>query len=205
MKTVLFTQRVEVIESYRERRDCADQRIAEFLSACGYLPVPVPNVPDVARHMTDDLLPAAVVFTGGNNLVSYDGDAPERDQTERELLKISEKRRIPVYGFCRGMQMILDSYGAELVRIEGHVAVNHEVAGSFGERVVNSYHGLACIKTDHPQIEILAKTRDDVIEAIRIRDKLIFGTMWHPERRDPFEERDIRMVRSFIEEGQTVL
>ena len=41
--TVLYTQRVEIVESYGERRDCADQNIAKFISACGYLPVPLPN------------------------------------------------------------------------------------------------------------------------------------------------------------------
>lgn len=30
-KIVLYTQRVEVVESYGERRDCADQEIPRFL------------------------------------------------------------------------------------------------------------------------------------------------------------------------------
>ena len=43
MNIVFFTQRVEVVESYGERRDCADQRISGFISACGFIPVPLPN------------------------------------------------------------------------------------------------------------------------------------------------------------------
>ena len=43
MKRVLFTQRVELVEAYKERRDCADQRIAEYINSCGFLPVPIPN------------------------------------------------------------------------------------------------------------------------------------------------------------------
>ena len=49
MKTVLYTQRVEVVKSYCERRDCADQNIARFLSTCGFLPLPVPNVKELAE------------------------------------------------------------------------------------------------------------------------------------------------------------
>ena len=48
MKIVVFTQRVEVVESYNERRDCADQRIAEFIVECGYIPLPVPNNADLS-------------------------------------------------------------------------------------------------------------------------------------------------------------
>ena len=43
-KIVLYTQRVEIIESYQERRDCVDQNIPRFLEECGYIPMPVPNV-----------------------------------------------------------------------------------------------------------------------------------------------------------------
>ena len=54
MDTVLFTQRVEVIESYGERRDCADQNIARFIHTCGFLPVPVPNIKEIAVQMLID-------------------------------------------------------------------------------------------------------------------------------------------------------
>lgn len=205
MKTVLYTQRVEIIESYQERRDCADQRIPEFLSACSYLPVPVPNVPEVALGMMEELKPIALVFSGGNNLAAYDGDAPERDLTERELLRLAAERDIPVYGFCRGMQMILDYYGEKLIRVQGHIAKDHEIRGDFGNRVVNSYHSLALRTPEKAETEVLARSDDGLVEAVRIKGKKILGTMWHPERRHPFEQRDIRMVRAFFEEGRTEL
>ena len=87
MKTVLYTQRVEVVKSYGERRDCADQNIARFLSTCGFLPLPVPNIKELAEKMMMELKPAGIVFTGGNSLVKYGGDAPERDETEYAMLK----------------------------------------------------------------------------------------------------------------------
>lgn len=36
MQTVIYTQRVEIVEGYGERRDCADQNIPKFLQVCGY-------------------------------------------------------------------------------------------------------------------------------------------------------------------------
>ena len=50
---VIYTQRVEIVESYQERRDCADQSIPRFLETCGYIPVPVPNVVQTGK---DDIM-----------------------------------------------------------------------------------------------------------------------------------------------------
>ena len=66
MKKIVFTQRVEVIESYDERRDCADQHIADFLYACGYIPVPVPNRPEIVNEFLNVIKPGGIFFSGGN-------------------------------------------------------------------------------------------------------------------------------------------
>ena len=50
MEIVLYTQRVEIVKSYGERRDCADQDIPRFIEACGFLPVAVPNIWSIAKH-----------------------------------------------------------------------------------------------------------------------------------------------------------
>lgn len=84
MKVVLYTQRVEIVESYNERRDCADQNIPRFIDSCGYLPIPLPNVWDVTRKVIMNVKPAGIILTGGNSLVKYGGDAPERDAVERD-------------------------------------------------------------------------------------------------------------------------
>ena len=55
MDIVLYTQRVEIVESYKERRDCGDQMIPNFLHACGYLPVPIPNLLYIAEKIIEKL------------------------------------------------------------------------------------------------------------------------------------------------------
>ena len=69
MKTIIFSQRVEVIESYGERRDCADQRIAEFIRVCGYLPIPVPNNPTIAKEIVEGINPSGIILIGGNSQI----------------------------------------------------------------------------------------------------------------------------------------
>ena len=106
-RTVIYTQRVEIVENYQERRDCADQNIPRFLETCGYLPVPVPNVISDLEMFVETVSPAGIMLTGGNSLVKYGGTAPERDETDWKLIEIALRKNIPLYGFCRGMQSVL--------------------------------------------------------------------------------------------------
>lgn len=197
MKIVFYTQRVEIVESYGERRDCADQNIPRFLEACGYLPVPLPNIQSVAEQLPGQIHPAGIVLTGGNSLVKYGGNAPERDELEKKLLDYALEHEIPVYGFCRGMQMIVDYFGCELEQAQGHVAVHHEIHGDLGMMKVNSFHNQACYRVKEP-LEVLAQAEDGVIEAVRHKEKRILGTMWHPEREKPFSVQDIRRVKELF-------
>ena len=117
-RAVVYTQRVEIVESYQERRDCADQNIPRFLEACGYLPVPVPNVISDLEMFVEAVSPAGILLTGGNSLNRYGGTAPERDKTDYRLIEIALRKNIPLYGFCRGMQSVLDYFGCELENVQ---------------------------------------------------------------------------------------
>lgn len=197
MDIALYTQRVEIVKSYGERRDCVDQNIPRYLQACGFLPIALPNIRSIAEHMIEELNPAGIVLTGGNSLVKYGGEAPERDETEKAILDKALEKKIPVYGFCRGMQMILDYFGCQLEGVDNHVAVYHDLLGQYGGRSVNSFHNQACIQVKEP-LEELARTADGVIEAVAVREKKILATMWHPERERKFQEEDMRLIRDLF-------
>lgn len=203
MKQVLFTQRVEVIESYRERRDCADQRVGEFIASCGFLPMALPNHTQRAEEIVHAIRPAGIVLTGGNSLVKYGGNAPERDATDQKLIKLAIGEGIPLYGFCRGMQSILDYFGNELSEVKGHVAVRHKVMGQEFSQEVNSYHNQGCLNLYSDELEALLQTRDGVIEKVRHQSLPIIGTMWHPEREPIFRETDMAMIRELFGGNRT--
>jgi len=200
MKKILFTQRVEVIESYNERRDSADQNIAKFLVACGYIPMPLCNLPELTEKLINIIKPDGILLTGGNDLQQYGGNAPERDLVERQLIDISLSNDIPLLGLCRGMQVIADYFGAKLSKVEGHVATRHDISGAIS-RNVNSYHNFGIL--DYPNsLEITAQSKDGVIEALKHKDKMIVGIMWHPERNLPFDKQDIEMFCKFFNRGK---
>ena len=88
-------------------------------------------------------------------------------------------------------------FDCALQEVTGHVAVKHVIDGTWGKREVNSFHNQACLSVKDP-VEVLAKTEDGVIEAIRIKGKKIIATMWHPERETEFQKTDMDLVRSLF-------
>ncbi len=201
MKRIVFTQRVEVIEGYDERRDCADQNIARLIDACGYLPIPIMNVPELVNEFCCNLHPDGFLLTGGNDLFAYGGNAPERDETERELIEYAEKNNTPLFGICRGMQMIASYYGTNLERVEGHVRRKHSVKGIINRNMVNSFHGMGLTMVKKPLVEV-ARSEDGVVEAIMHSDFMIAGVMWHPERVQGFSSDDVSMLQRFFTKGR---
>jgi len=197
MEIVLYTQRVEIVESYRERRDCADQNIAGFINACGYLPVPLPNSKEIAGQIFLQMKPSGIILTGGNSLVKYGGNAPERDEMEHELVSLAVRDGVPIYGFCRGMQVLLDYFSCGLEKVENHVSVEHRLHGIWEGEKVNSYHNQACLQLEEP-LRKLAWTADGVIEAAGYEKHHILAAMWHPERENPYKQEDIARVRKLF-------
>ena len=200
MKIIWFTQRVMLKEEYNERWNTSDQRISEFIHWCGYLPIAVPANINILRELAVGVKPSGIVLTGGNDLVKYGGNAPERDSTERWLIDYAKERKIPVLGVCRGMQVILDYYGCSLNSVDGHVAKYHELLGSFLGTHVNSFHSFGAMIDDVKRlpVQIKAYTDDGVVEAVSVNGEKIEGIMWHPEREMPFREMDKMLFQTLF-------
>lgn len=203
MKTVIFTQRVEIVETYQERRDCADQRITDFIRECGFLPIPVPNKEELAVEIVNSINPVGIILTGGNSLEKYGGNAPERDAMDRVLIELAIKHFIPLYGFCRGMQSILDYFGNELVNVDGHVAVRHLIYEGATKYEVNSYHNQACMQLKRNcGLKITSQAEDGVIEAVCHEFLPVAATMWHPEREKKFTDKDMRRIKALFNRSE---
>jgi putative glutamine amidotransferase len=192
---VAVTQRVVIVPEFGERRDALDQRWTSFLSTCGYLAMPVPNDPAMACELVSVTRAGGLLLTGGNDLASVGGDAPERDATERALLALALERGLPILGVCRGMQVIQDHFGVALQRVTGHVTPDHEIAVGAARAHVNSYHGFGATTTAAP-LDVWARADDGVVEAVRHRSAPVVGVMWHPERYADPREIDLELFRS---------
>lgn len=197
MKLVAITQRVGIERAYDERRDMLDQRWTRLLAVCGFAALPLPNNSEVALDLVREASPSALIFSGGNDLVAYGGDAPERDETERQLLDYAIQTGLPLLAVCRGLQFLLHAFGSRLEKVPGHVATRHVVSGSLGRFETNSYHGWSATKVSAPLV-VDACAEDGTIEAVHHESARIRGVMWHPERETPFLERDRRLIQEFV-------
>jgi putative glutamine amidotransferase len=208
MKRIGLTQRVDIISSYGERRDALDQRWYELLLEMGMLPVPLPNVETkYVVSLVNELKLDGIVFTGGNSLCHLDRSAldraPERDDFELALIDYAVKKEIPLFGVCRGMQIINHYFAGELVAIDGHIATQHRIVNCSEDIelpvVVNSFHSWAIArdKLGKGLIAIATDTNGN-IEGFIHCSKQIAAIMWHPERLDAFDNLDINLMSRIL-------
>lgn len=188
MKQILVTQRVECIRDIGERRDALSQEWALFAQACGFLLLPAPNHLETVKRMLEQQRIDGFLLTGGNDLVAYGGDAPERDALEQYLIGYACSSGTALVGVCRGMQMLLDYFGTPLKSVEGHIRVQHALDNG---DTVNSFHGWGALECGAP-LRPLFRAGDGVLEAVGHETyQNLHGIMWHPERYNPFREKDI--------------
>lgn len=198
MKIVFLSQRVDVIESYNETRDCLDQKWVDLCLQLGFLVIPIANNKENLENLLSKVTPDAIILTGGVSPVKYGGFSPQRDDIDNVLIKYSIDKNTPLLGVCRGMQSIGLYFNFELIEIENHIAKNHNIDGEIQD-VVNSFHSLAISNVDENIFDILSKSEDNVIEVIKHREEKISGIMWHPERYTPFRDEDIKLIKEFLE------
>ncbi|MDQ2939036.1 MAG: gamma-glutamyl-gamma-aminobutyrate hydrolase family protein [Actinomycetota bacterium] len=173
----------------------------------------------------------ALLLSGGNDIdpafygqqphPETKGIRPERDRFEIALTRGALKRRMPVLGICRGMELFNVARGGDLVQHLPDLVGNDEhrvTRGAFGDHEVRLAPGsLAAravgaerttIKSHHHQgmgalgeglIASGWSMSEDVVEAIELDERehpFALGVLWHPE-----EERS-RVVGALIEAGK---
>ena len=202
-----ITQRVEVVPSHGERRDCLDQAWAPLLYGLGFTLVPIPNHADHVEALVDQLGLDGVLFSGGSDLAHLDGAthaAPERDLTEARLLDQCQRRNLPTLGVCRGMQMMVHHHGGLLTPVEGHVATRHglkvtDQAARFGlsdRPEVNSFHNYGVLAENlGAELIALGHAADGTVEAIAHTSLRRVAILWHPERA-PNDPRDHDLLKA---------
>lgn len=193
MKFIAVTQRVEVIDARQERRDALDQRWIDLLHQAGFTPVVLPNNLQVVKSTILSLSVSGVIFTGGNDLVEYGGNAPERDEMESWLLLYCLEQLIPVLGVCRGMQLLQQRFDTTLQKVSGHISPQQTVCIKGSEQQVNSFHNWGSFEGTEG-FDVIAKSADKLIKGIEHNVLPVTGIMWHPERIIPFRKEDTDLL-----------
>lgn len=192
-----ITQRLDLIQGREEHRDGLDTRWAGLLWNLGLVAIPLNNCnPDPVAYL-DALGVDGFVLSGGNDL----HDVPERNILETAILKRSIRESLPVFGVCRGFQFMNYFQGGKLAKVDGHVAIRHDIQGELADKRqninVNSYHHWAITSGSLGSDLIpLAYGPDATIEAFRHESRPWLGIMWHPEREEPFDKDDSKLIYS---------
>jgi putative glutamine amidotransferase len=152
---------------------------------------------------------------------------PDRDATELTLLKLAAERGLPVFGICRGLQVMNVAAGGTLYQDIGSQvpaalkhdnppardALVHEItvapgcrlAGLLGETVVgvNSLHHQA-VKDLGTGLRPSAYSPDGVIEGVEGTDgRFVVGVQWHPEELTEAHPGMRRLFAAFVEASGT--
>jgi len=145
-----------------------------------------------------------------------------KDETELAIVQEALKRMMPIFGICRGIQVIavvnkkspIQDIGTEIPwalkhnNQDGDLNALHEVnlrEGSvlrsiFGtEKIsVNSWHHQA-VGEIPAGWKISAETSDGVVEAIEhSSDPLIFAVQWHPEAMLDSDPSQLKLFKAFV-------
>lgn len=187
-----LTMRILEPQGYHGPFDALAQEWSEFLRVtfpdAAWLPVP--NLGENRAHEYCEKWGVnRLILTGGEDL----GVSPVRDTTEQDLLSWARSRTMPVFGVCRGMQMMAVSSGVALKSLSGHVRTRHILRGDFGHEV-NSFHKYGLAECPR-RFEVTARAEDGEIEAMHDPASRWESWMWHPERENPFHSGDIGRLR----------
>ena len=206
-----------------------EQSVAHWVLSGGAVAVMIPAVSSgslVVRSDIDLAHYAAVldglVLQGGNDLApahygeqplhpDWAGD-PVRDRYEMELVRAFVAAGKPVFGICRGLQLLNVCFGGSLwqdIGTQRPDAVEHRIAGRYerhfhdiefvpGSHLAGLYPGVPRATTNSihhqgikqlaPGFVVEARCPDDgMVEAIRRVEPgpFVAGVQWHPEFHGP--------------------
>jgi len=135
-----------------------------------------------------------------------DESDPVRDALESALLREALHRDLPVFGICRGLQLLNAVLGGTLIQhVDGHkrpkerevhsvsIAPASRLASILGapEYIVNSRHH-QCAGRVADGLLVAATAPDGVIEALEFPGKrFALAVQWHPEARVDGEDRKL--------------
>lgn len=200
------------------------------IERAGGIPFIIPFIGDL--NTTDAIVENidVLLLTGGCDIhPSNYGEEPnpklenpclDRDKIEIALIEAAVKKGIPIFGICRGMQLLNVYFGGSLYQDVfsqtknpiGHLNTSADdfihsielVPGKFLEKIyddekllVNSIHHQG-IKKLADVFEEAAVAPDGIVEAIQCEEKNIYGVQFHPEQLAVKEEKFLEIFKFIL-------
>jgi len=140
--------------------------------------------------------PKGIILSGGPSSV-YEDNSPQVDKALFDL-------GIPVLGICYGLQLIAYKLGGEVDRFSKReygrailevIKDDDLFEGLNSNSVVWMSHGDALVKAP-PDFEVIGRSENSPICAIRNREKKIYGVQFHPEV--SHTEKGLEILRNFV-------
>lgn len=204
MRKLALSMRVTEASNYFETRNSLAFEYIEFFERLGFLVIPVPNNSKHIEKYIEELDVDGIVLTGGNNVNPslYNGIEElesvykQRDEVEGRLLDVAVKNNIPLLGICRGFHYINVHFGGTISHdVKNHVKKDHILISQntlLNDTKTNSYHNQAILKHNlSSDFDVIAFTKDNVIETIYHKEHKILGVQWHPERQKMEQDKEL--------------
>jgi len=190
MKKIGVSQNL-FVNKYGTVQEVIDSTWGSFLDNLNVLSLYLP----IHYHFTKLEL-GGVILTGGGDLYEISNKKEDliRDDFEKSIIDFCITKNIPIFGVCRGMQIINKYFGGSLKKIENHAGCRHFLDNGSS---VNSYHNFGINKLGKG-LEVVDRC-DEVIESFKHLQYKIFAQMSHPERENPFSDNDIKFIKEFFD------
>jgi len=204
-----ISSRVTKALNYDEKRDALSHNWISFSEKIDFVPIFIPNTLTNVRNFLLATKVDGLILSGGDNI----GENPERDRTEKEIIDFGIESNLPIFGVCRGMQILNKYFGGTLTvnNNSNHVGKPHEIQLTnqifsdvleTNSLTVNSFHNNTITnKNLGADIEPFATTKKDgTIEGFIHIKYPIMGVMWHPER-DQNKENQLILKKILLDKA----
>jgi len=200
--TASLSETDDVLKSRHQLNELYSRCLCEVglipVIACGADPIEYINFCDAILFSGGvDVEPHRFGETTLNDTVTCD---PVRDTEELALFDAFYRAGKPIFGICRGIQLINVALGGTLYQdIPSQIKTNLQHAGNGTHTIeisdgtilsklfhrnkltVNSYHH-QCIKEPGKGLIVNAVSDDGIIEGVESKNGQILAVQWHPER-----------------------
>jgi len=204
---IAITQRLMLNDSYYELRETLDTRWGLLFDKLNFLPIVLPIEYDFKKYF-ENIEIDGILLTGGNDLnsLSQSKESEQRDTFEKKLIEYGITNSIPIFGVCRGMQILAEYFGSNFEKVNNQIGIKHHLKVNEKSKYfdvlqqlkeVNSFHNYAI---NNLPVELLVSATDErgMIKAIEHSKYKIFAQMWHSERENPFEEAELVLIKEFF-------